>query len=77
MNNEEKPIVLEMADNMVKIETGMNKLLASGLTEAMIVTLVRDITKVSKTDIRKVIDGLNQLESELNKNRTQFREDSE
>ena len=70
--DEEKPIVLEMADNMIKIRTGFDELIAMGLTEDMIVTLVQEKSKVSKTNIRKVLEGIKDLQTELNKNRGQL-----
>lgn len=72
MEKEEKPIVLEMADNMIKIRTGFDELISMGLTEDMIVTLVQEKSKVSKTNIRKVLEGIKDLQTELNKNRGQL-----
>lgn len=69
---EEKPIVLEMADNLQKIREGVDELLSMGLTEDMIVTLLQQKTKVSKTNIRSVLNGMVELRDELTANRNQL-----
>ncbi|KAF5037398.1 hypothetical protein DSECCO2_565100 [anaerobic digester metagenome] len=69
---EEKPIVLEMADNLQKIREGVDELLSMGLTEDMIVTLLQQKTKVSKTNIRSVLNGMVELRDELTANRGQL-----
>lgn len=66
---EEKPIVLEMANNLQKIREGVDQLLSMGLTEDMIVTLLQQKTKVSKTNIRAVLNGMVDLRDELLTNR--------
>lgn len=72
VENEEKPIVLEMADNLNKIRGGIDELIAMGLTEDMIITLIQAKTKVSKTNIKAVIQGQRELVEELKKNRSQL-----
>jgi hypothetical protein len=75
MENEEKPIVLEMADNLQKIRGGVDQLLSMGLTEDMIITLLQQKTKVSKTNIRAVLNGMVDLRDELLTNRQRLEED--
>nr|WP_319372486.1 hypothetical protein [uncultured Methanobacterium sp.] len=71
---DEKPIVLEMADNLQKIREGVDELLSMGLTEDMIVTLLQQKTKVSKTNIRTVLNGMVELRNELTANREHLEE---
>lgn len=72
---EEKPIVLEMANNLQKIREGVDELLSMGLTEDMIVTLLQQKTKVSKTNIRSVLNGMVGLRDELLTNREKLEGD--
>ena len=72
---EEKPIVLEMANNLQKTREGVDELLSMGLTEDMIVTLLQQKTKVSKTNIRSVLNGMVGLRDELLTNREKLEGD--
>ena len=75
MEKEEKPIVLEMADNLQRIRKGVDELLSMGLTEDMIITLLQRKTKVSKTNIKAVIVGMVDLRDELLTNREKLEGD--
>ncbi len=58
----DKPVAREvLAEVIVKISEGMEKLLRSGLNRRAIVILLRDSTGCTKTDIEAVLEGLDTL----------------
>ncbi|MEO1658131.1 MAG: hypothetical protein AAFR65_10435 [Pseudomonadota bacterium] len=50
-----------LAEAIIRLGDGMQALTKSGLNRRAIVTLLHDKTKISKTDINAVIDGMAQL----------------
>lgn len=62
--NEEKPESKEiLAEAIVNIGNAARKLSVSGLNRRAIVALLYDMTKINKTEIGTILDGLNQLEN--------------
>lgn len=60
--DEENPVPTEvLAKAIVDISDGVTKLLQGGLKERALLVLLNDISGVSKTDIRCVLDGLQRL----------------
>lgn len=60
--NEENPETPEiLAEAIVRIGEGLQKLSASGLNKKAIIVLVQDRTKLPQRDIESVIDALAQL----------------
>lgn len=59
---DEKPVAkMVLAANIVEINGAMQKLLRSGLNRRAIVALVHDNTKIAKSTIETVIDGIEDL----------------
>lgn len=50
-----------LADVIAKLSDGVDKLLRSGLNRRAIVVLLRDSTGCNKSDIERVLDGLQTL----------------
>lgn len=50
-----------LAEAIVRIGDAHQKLKASGLNEKAIILLLHDLTKVSRTDVKKVLDALPRL----------------
>jgi len=60
--NAEKPESTEiLAEAIIRIGQGFEKLKQSGVNERAILVLVADHSGVGKTEIRKVLDSLRQL----------------
>lgn len=60
--NEEKPESTEiLAEAIIRIGDGMDKLSKSGLNKKAIIALIQDQTKLGKNDIETVIDALQRL----------------
>ncbi len=58
----EKPITKEiLAESIVRIGSAFNALKSSGLNEAAVIVLIHDATKLSKRDIKDVLDALSRL----------------
>lgn len=54
-------VVAETVESIKRIDVAMKTMLNGGLKKATIVTLLHASTKVSKTEIEKVLDGLSNL----------------
>lgn len=50
-----------LAEAVVRIADGVHKLSESGLNEKAIIVLIHDRTKISKRDIKTVLDAQRQL----------------
>jgi hypothetical protein len=59
-----KPLEKEiLADAIAKVSEAMRKLSASGLNRKAIVTLVKDATGITKTDIEMILDAMIDLKA--------------
>jgi 2-phospho-L-lactate guanylyltransferase (CobY/MobA/RfbA family) len=59
---DETPVNEEvLAQSIVSISASMKKLLKSGMNRKAIIVLVQDYTKLSKSEITRVIDALDDL----------------
>lgn len=62
VNDELDPIKPEvLAASIVSISASMKKLLKSGLNRKAIIALLQDATKLGKSEIGRVLDGLDDL----------------
>ena len=53
-----------LAKAIIKLSSEVGKILASGLNRRAVVVLLHDITGVGKPDIRKILEGMEQLKSD-------------
>lgn len=64
IKNSEKPEPIEvLAEAIVRIGESFDKLKGSGLNETAVIVLVHDATKISKRDIKLVLDSMRKLRS--------------
>lgn len=63
INNEENPVEKEiLAEAIVRMSEGVQKLSKNGLNKKAIIILIQDQTKFSKREIESVIDAIGQLQ---------------
>lgn len=68
--NEEQVPTEVIAQSIKEISDGMRKLRTGRLNDRAIVTLLHETTKISRTDIKTVLDGLEELEGTFLKKKT-------